>query len=207
MISDKDRGDIVDRYTRRFEEFGVDLRALNPGSVQHYRLQQEVHAAAGPMNGKTVLDVGCGLAHYYEYLLDRGFDVDYIGYDIVPGFIQSNRKTFREARFEVRDVSREGITHEADYIVMCQVFNNRYKDGSNADVAKAALSTAFASARICVSVDMLSKYVNYEEPHLYYFSPEEMFAHAKTLSPFVQLRHDYLPFHFTILLYQSPIHS
>jgi SAM-dependent methyltransferase len=205
MISDHDRQSIVDRYTRRFEEFGVDLRSLNPGSEEHYRRQHAVHAAAGPMNGKTVLDIGCGLGHYYAYLRGRGLDVDYIGYDLVPNFIESNRERFPEARFEVRDVSRDGIGHEADYVVMCQVFNNRYTDGSNADVVKSAVTAAFRAARVCVSVDMLSKYVNFEEPHLNYFSPEEMFAHGKSLSPFVQLRHDYLPFHFTLLVYKTTL--
>jgi SAM-dependent methyltransferase len=205
MISDTDRREIVDRYTRRFEEFGVDLRSLNPGSEEHYRLQHAVHASVGPMQGKTVLDIGCGLGHYYQFLRDHGCEVDYIGYDLVPAFVESNRERFPRARFEVRDVSRDGIADEADYIVMCQVFNNRYSEGSNADVVKAAVSAAFASARICVSVDMLSKYVNYEEPRLNYFSPEEMFAHGKSLSSFVQLRHDYLPFHFTLLVYKKPV--
>ncbi|MEA2235604.1 MAG: hypothetical protein QOC81_328 [Thermoanaerobaculia bacterium] len=204
MISDADKQEIVGRYTRRFEEFGVDLRSLNPGREEHYRLQHAVHAAAGPMNGKTVLDIGCGLGHYYEFLRAQGCEVDYIGYDLVPAFIESNRERFPQARFELRDVSRDGIGHEADYIVMCQVFNNRYSEGSNDDIVKAAVSAAFDSARICVSVDMLSKYVNYEEPRLNYFSPEEMFAHGKTLTPFVQLRHDYLPFHFTLLVYKTP---
>lgn len=205
MISNADREKIVDRYTQRFEEFGVDLRALNPGSEDHYRLQHAVHAAAGPMNGKTVLDIGCGLGHYYEFLRGQDCDVDYIGYDLVPAFIESNKQRFPQAHFEVRDVSRDGIAHEADYIVMCQVFNNRYSDVSNADVVKATVSAAFASARSCVSVDMLSKYVNYEDPRLNYFNPEEMFTHGKSLSPYVLLRHDYLPFHFTLLLYKRPV--
>jgi hypothetical protein len=50
---------------------------------------------------------------------------------------------------------------------------------------------------------MLSKYVNYEEEHLNYFSPEEMLSYAKSLTRFVILRHDYLPFDFTLFLYKE----
>lgn len=201
MIDDRDRKTIIDRYSERFHQFGVDIRTLNPGTAERHRLQHEVHASAGEMNGKTILDIGCGLGHYYEFLRDKQLDVDYIGYDIVPEFIESNRERFPDARFEVRDVSAEGIAHEADYVVMCQVFNNKYEHASNVDVVREAIRVALASAREAVSIDMLSDYVNYREPHLNYFSPEEMFRYAKSLTRFVKLRHDYLPFHFTLFLY------
>jgi hypothetical protein len=38
---------------------------------------------------------------------------------------------------------------------------------------------------------------------LVYFSPEEMFGYAKSLTKFVRLRHDYLPHHFTLYLYKE----
>jgi len=203
VIDERDRQTIVRRYSERFDQFGLDPRTLNPGSEERYRLQHEVHASAGPMDGKSVLDIGCGLANYYDFLHQRGHDVDYVGYDIVPQFIESNRRRYPQLRFELRDVSRDGVAHEADYAVMCQVFNNKYEHASNAEVVKETLRAVFPAVRICASVDMLSSYVNYQEPHLNYFSPEEMFAFGKSLTPFVKLRHDYLPFHFTLFLYRS----
>lgn len=203
MIDERDRQKIVQRYAKRFGQYGVDLRTLNTGDKKGYRIQHEVHAAVGPMDGKTVLDIGCGLGYYYEFLRERGFAGNYIGYDLVPQFIESNRQRYPEAKFEVRDVSSDGIADEADYIVMCQVFNNKYEHVSNVQVVKEALRVAFASARRAVSIDMLSSHVNYEEPHLDYFSPEEMFTYGKSLTRFVDLRHDYLPYHFTLVLYRD----
>jgi SAM-dependent methyltransferase len=204
-LSEKDRLAIVERYAARFAEHGVDLRSLNPGNIEKYRRQHEVHAGIGDLEGATVLDVGCGLAHYYEFLRARGTRVNYVGYDLVPPFIEVNRERFPEAQFDVRDVTREGVAHAPDYVVMCQVFNNRYQDGSNVDVVKAALRATFEAARVGVSIDMLSKYVNFEESHLAYFSPEEMFGYAKSLTKFVRLRHDYLPHHFTLFLYKDEV--
>ena len=201
-LDDRDREDIVQRYAARFAEHGVDARSLNPGDLAKYRRQHEVHASIGPLDGASILDVGCGLAHYYEFLRERGTKVSYVGYDLVPPFIEADRERFPEATFEVRDVTR-GVAHETDYVVMCQVFNRTFESSDNVEVAKKAIEVTFASARIGVSIDMLSKYVNYEEPHLTYFSPEEMFSFAKTLTPFVKLRHDYLPPHFTLFLYKA----
>lgn len=202
MIDDSDRDSIVRRYTERFETFGVDVRTLASGSDERHRLQHAVHASAGDANGKSVLDVGCGLAHYYEFLRGRGSDVRYTGYDIVPAFIESNRQRYPEAQFELRDATRDGIVHEADFVVMCEVFNNRYEHASNVEVVQRAMRDAFDHAREAVTIDLLSTYVDYQVPAAFYYSPEAMFAYAKSLTRFVALRHDYVPFHFTLFLFK-----
>ena len=46
---------------------------------------------------------------------------------------------------------------------MCQVFNNKYDSVSNEEVVRNAIATALDAAQVGVSIDMLSKYVNYEE--------------------------------------------
>jgi SAM-dependent methyltransferase len=202
-ISDEDREKIVARYAARFREYGVDIRTLNAGKGNKLHIQHTVHASVGDLEGKTILDIGCGLASYYEFLRARGLRVNYIGYDIVEPFIEINRERFPEAHFEVRDISRDPIAHRADYAVMCQVFNNKYASVSNDEVVKNALAQAFEAVTEGVSVDLRTDYVNYREEHLHYFSPEEMFEFGKSLTPFVNLRHDYLPFDFTLMLYKK----
>jgi SAM-dependent methyltransferase len=204
-LSKADRDAIIQRYAKRFEEFGVDLKTLDVG--QHYDAQHVVHASIGDLNGKTLLDIGCGLGHYYEYLRARSIAVDYIGYDFMAPFIEADRERFPEATFEVRDVTNEEIVHAVDYVVMCQVFNNRYADCDNTEVVKAVIRKAFAAARIGISVDMLSSYVNFRVPEMHYFSPEEMFAFGRTLTPFIRLRHDYAPRHFTLFLYKDAVRT
>ena len=202
-ISDEDRDQIVARYSARFAKYGIDARTLNAGKGNKLRLQHEVHASIGDLNGKSVLDIGCGLADFYGYLRSSGVEVEYIGYDIVPCFLEANIERFPEATFELRDVSRDEIAHKTDYAVMCQVFNNRYGSISNETVVKGAIEAAFEAVTIGVSIDLVSSHVNYEDPAMYHFSPEEMFRFAKSVTPFVRLRHDYLPYDFTLMLYKE----
>src|SRR5947209_2370512 len=98
-LSDHDRQETVQRYLDRFEQFGVDLRTLNIGDPEKYARQHAIHASIGPLEGATVLDVGCGLANFYQGLTRRGIAVNYIGYDITDAFTQANRQRFPEARF------------------------------------------------------------------------------------------------------------
>jgi SAM-dependent methyltransferase len=203
MLNDEEKRRIAERYAARFQTYGIDIRSLNPGSARKHELQHAVHATIGDLHGRTVLDVGCGLAHYYEFLLARGIRVHYIGYDITEPFIEADKQRFPEAHFEVRDVFTAGIAHRPDYTVMCQVFNNQYQAADNDEVVRKAIALAFDASRVGVSIDMLSKHVNYEEAGLHYFSPEALFSYAKTLTRFVRLRHDYLPFDFTLFLYKE----
>ena len=90
-ISEADRTAIVASYSERLAKHGVAEQTRNPGRGNRRRVQHEVHASVGDLRGKTVLDLGCGLATFYEYLKAQGIHVRYVGYDIVEPFIASNR--------------------------------------------------------------------------------------------------------------------
>jgi hypothetical protein len=202
-LSEKDRLDLVSRYSTRFAQHGVNPMALNVGDPTKYAQQHTIHAAIGDLEGATLLDVGCGLANFYESLTARGVRVRYIGYDVVQPFIEADQARFPEAIFRLLDVSTEAIADECDYVVMCQVFNNRYRDADNLAVVEGAISKCFAAARKGVSIDMLSTYVSRMEDNLFYYSPERMFGFAKTLTPYVSLLHGYLEHHFTLQLFKQ----
>jgi SAM-dependent methyltransferase len=151
----------------------------------------------------SVLDIGCGLGSFYEHLTGAGIHCEYTGYDIVPEYVECCRERFPECRFELRNFFDQGIAGEFDTIVMSQALNNRYEHSDNVRVVQAALRAAFASTRISVSVDLLSSYVDFHAPDLFYYSPEEIFGFAKTLTRRVVLRHDYRPFEFCVQLFHE----
>jgi SAM-dependent methyltransferase len=201
-LSDQDRADLLNRYSKRFERHGVDLRTLNVGNPEQYARQHAVHAGVGPLDRMTILDVGCGLANFYDYLRARGFNIRYIGYDVMEPFVAANQTRFPDATFRVAHISRDGIVDRCDYVVMCQVFNNKYRDADNVAVLEAAMRRAFLAADKGVSVDMLSSYVSWMTDDLLYYSPEQVFAFAKSLTPYVTLLHGYLE-HFRVQLFKQ----
>jgi hypothetical protein len=68
-----------------------------------------------------------------------------------------------------------------------------------------ALELAFEHTRVSVSVDMLSTYVDFSNPDLFYYSPEEIFRTARRISSRVLLRHDYRAFEFCIQLFHEEV--
>ncbi len=200
VLNSLDAERVVEGYQRRIAEHGPTLASLNSGDATKQRLRHQVHAAALRGGCPSILDVGCGIASFYEHLVREQRKCEYTGFDIVPQYVESCRTRFAECRFELRNIFVDGTGGIFDSIVMSQAFNNSYQQSDNEQVIKAALRIAYASTRVSVSVDMLSTYVDVRRPGLFYYSPEDMFAFAKTLARRVVLRHDYRSSEFCLHL-------
>ncbi|MFQ5874326.1 MAG: class I SAM-dependent methyltransferase, partial [Dehalococcoidia bacterium] len=190
-MNDRDKARIVDRYRERLKTFGKDIKTLASGRLDRQRMRFEVLQQVGIRSGDSVLDLGCGFGDFYAFLLERGSQVEYVGYDICPDLVDVARQRFPGIEFEVKDIQEEGIIRRFDYVVASQVFNNRLEEDDNLEVVKDIIRQSFEASSQAVAIDMLSTYVDYREEQLYYFSPEEIFAFCKNLSKKVCLRHDY----------------
>jgi 2-polyprenyl-3-methyl-5-hydroxy-6-metoxy-1,4-benzoquinol methylase len=149
------------RYRERLERYGANIRALASGVPERRAIRFDVLAAIGDLNGCSVLDLGCGLADFYEYLCRKGLCLKYTGYDISPDLIHLASVRFPDAAFEVRDIQQDGIPSEFDYIVSSQVFNARLQREDNFEMAKDVLRRMFAKARKGVVCDFLTSYVDF----------------------------------------------
>ena len=203
VLDPEDTHRVIRGYQLRIAKYGATFASLNSGSLEKQKIRHQVHASALLGSDPSVLDIGCGLGDFYQSLKEDGRNCQYTGYDIVPEYVAECRKRYPEANFQVRDIFREDIDGAYETIVMSQLLNNRYQKSDNLQVMKTALSLAFRHTRISVSVDMMSTYVDFQNPDLFYYSPEEIFRFAKSITRRVVLRHDYRPFEFCIQLFHE----
>jgi hypothetical protein len=143
------------------------------------------------------------LGDFYRYLSESNVDCIYTGYDIIPEYVVECAKRYPQAAFHLRNIFQDGIDDTYDTVIMSQVFNNRYHHSDNLEVLRAALAMAFEHARVSVSVDMMSTYVDFQNPDLYYYAPEDIFTIARTIARRVVLRHDYRPYEFCVQLFHD----
>lgn len=196
----------VDRYRRRYQNFGYDARTLGWGSreQQHYRFAQTLD---GPLEfaQRSVIDIGCGFGDYLAFL--RGAQQalsSYEGWDVNPDLVTEATKRYAEdssARFTVRNLMDPAISEAtlrpvANIGVMLGVLNfNLAGKADNYSYSELAIRRAWALSDKGLVVDFLSSHRDPKYPAesgVFYHDPERMLSFAFTLSPRVTLKHNYL---------------
>jgi 2-polyprenyl-3-methyl-5-hydroxy-6-metoxy-1,4-benzoquinol methylase len=176
------------------------LRWTAEGQRTRFRCLLDI---AGDINGKKVLDFGCGKGDFYQFLMEMGITVEYSGYDINENLISLARKKFPECDFRVFDIDGDVLGEAFDYIFLCGVFNLKVKGLD--DTVKTVLQTLFRHCKIAMAFNALSAHNPKKDYELYYHSPEELFRFAMIhLSPYIALRHDRIPYDFVLFIYRDP---
>ncbi len=202
-MNEEEKQRITNRYRERLQKLGPGIDALASGTTERRATRFGILSSLGNMQGASVLDIGCGLADFYAYILENGIEANYTGYDITEDFIQIAQERFPNGHFEVRDIQTQGIPTRFDYIVSSQTFNNRFMHDDNTQVMQDVLRIAYEACDKGLAVDMMTSYVDFKEDHLFYYQPEDIFRYAKSLTKRVMLRHDYPTFEFAIFLFKD----
>ncbi len=189
-------------YNKRLQQFGDKPEALawsHRGQILRYNCLLDIDSS---IDGRKVLDFGCGKGDFYGYLRERGIDVRYTGFDISEKFISLANNKYPGGRFTIFDIDRDDIDEEFDYIFMCGVFN--LKLNQLEDTIKSTMIKLFKHCRVAIAFNALSAHNPEKDFELNYLFPEEMFSFAlKELSPYVAIRHDRILYDFTIYVYKD----
>ena len=199
-MKEENKKAIITRYNERLKIYGYDPRALGWfKGRQHIRFK--VLSEIGDLNNCSILDVGCGFGDLYGFLIKSGLNIRYTGYDINPDIIKIAKEVYPNAHFEVKDIEKEEIHDNFDWVFASGVFEFKLPD--NKLFIQNMLRRMFEICNKGVAVDFISSYVDFRNEEAYYVSPEEMFSFCKTFSKRVLLRHDYMPYEFCIYIYKD----
>jgi ubiquinone/menaquinone biosynthesis C-methylase UbiE len=195
---------VADVYNQRFAQFGRDLRTVGWGSRADQRLRFDVLLRGLDPQGKTILDVGCGLGDLVPYLHERtGGDFRYVGIDIAGSLVaDAQRKHGSDScRFLHCDVFDAALP-QVDIVLLSGSLSFRCE--GIVDVAQRTLERMYELCREATSLNFLSKYVDFELEKNQHYEPERVFAWARKAAPRVNLFHDYPLYEFTVQLLRPP---
>lgn len=196
----EDMHEAVKRYEKRLEELGLSPQTLGWRSKRQQYVRFEILAGIGDLHRRSILDLGCGFGDFYDFLLGKGLEVDYSGYDISPKFIAIAKEKHPNLNFEVKDILKDPVEKKFDYVVSSGIFN--HKISNNEQFIKEVFRKSLELSNQGIAHNMLSSCVDYRDAKLYYANPSEILSFCKTLSKRVTLRHDYMPFEFTAYVYK-----
>lgn len=187
---------MVARYSERFHKFGVDPRTLGWDNNQNQNQRFLTAIKSVDVNGKSILDVGCGFSDFYSFLKEyygKESAFSYSGIDINPDLINECRVRFPDAQYEVRNILvQPHVANAWDVVTMFGLLNYKIPDYDNLSYAKDFIATAFTIAKDYLIVDMLSskKNINYpSEDFVIYHEPAVMLDYALSLTPYVKVIH------------------
>ena len=80
-------------------------------------LQYQLNKFISLLQGKKILDAGCGTGRDVEYFLDEGFDIT--GIDISRGMIDEAKRRVPEGAFKVMDFTKTRFNKECFHGIWC----------------------------------------------------------------------------------------
>jgi SAM-dependent methyltransferase len=191
---------LLERYNQRLAEFGYSPQTLGWTKPKH-RVRYKILLDYWDMHTGTpqsVLDFGCGFGDLYAFALEQGIDIAYSGFDLNENLIEVARKVHPDAHFWVGDPINDGLQRNYDVILSSGAHNYRLTD--NAAYVERTFEVFHKHARRGFAVNFLSDRVNVRNADNAYTRPEFALELALRYSSRVQLRHDYMPFEFTIFV-------
>jgi len=115
-------------YLKRRWIFDLPENQVGWRSRYNQEIRFQTLSGIGDLNGEKILDLGCGLGCFYQFLKAKGWSGDYTGIDLLDLMVQKARRRFPKVRFERRDILQNPPQEQWDYIFISGIFNHRIKD-------------------------------------------------------------------------------
>lgn len=200
-MNEQDRAANNSTYAQRIAKFGTERSVLSTGTLQREIERYDRLTSIGILDsdGTVVLDVGCGLSNYFEYLISKKFTGDYIGIDVSLEMLEISKLKFPKNLYicgQLEEVKSK--VKEVDFIISSQTFNRKLHFSDNYEEIENFIKSAVDIARCGVAFDLMTDHVDFFEEKHFYYSPERIFQFCKKEFKKVNLLHDLEGFEFVI---------
>lgn len=201
MNKEKIIDEIGNYYNNLVNQFGHDPRSCDYGHKNSQTIKFEVLSQAALYDGRTILDIGCGFADYFDFLNSKYKDFVYHGVDISKNMIDGARKLHPNLNLEMKNVF--DVPPEKTYNIVTSngIFYLLGKDSKL--LMQEFIEKMYTMSEDVVVFNSLSTWASDKIEGEFYADPLETVAFCRTLCPWVTLRHDYHPRDFTIYMYKK----
>lgn len=196
---------INDLYTENLAKHGIDSKAVGWKDSQSQNLRFSVLNQVLSRTEETISvnDFGCGYGAHLSNLLDGGWKVNsYNAYDINSNMLDrlmENHKNQRNCK--ITAICSSEVSTLADYSLVSGTFNVLPNDDIpqwEGNIRRYLHQLKEFSSK-GIAFNLLSTYVDWRSPNLYYGDPLYWFDYCKReISNNVTLYHDYQLFEWTI---------
>ena len=191
-------------FDKRIQEHGASPRGAdwNSETSQNLRFDQLLRVVEA--RSFSLLDYGCGYGALADYVVTKGFDVDYYGYDILESAIETARQIHANKLHRMFCTGKSELPI-CDYTIASGIFNFRGEQSLEdwTEYVIGVLNEFNQLSRRGFASNFLTKYSDAEKMRadLYYADPLFLFDYCKrNFSKNVALLHDYRLYDFTLII-------
>jgi len=199
--NNSDRTDKIKRhYAHRVVPGRAHFDILDWAAPETQQQRFEILADNVELQGRSLLDVGCGLGDLASFLDKRGIEVEYTGVDVVEQMVIRARELHPSRSFECVNIfdDPEALGGSTFDIVFCSGTLN-LDLSNNLEFVKTALPAMLCRTKESLVVNMLHARMAPGEPQYFAYNPDTICAILKPLCSEVRLIDDYLPNDFTVI--------
>lgn len=193
-----DFSSIKEDYDKSLEQFGPGPKALlwwdyRSMAIRFRELVKEV-----PVEGKSIMDAGCGLGDLLPYLYAKSVNFRYLGVDRKKEFIEIAKKRYEGNEFRVGDPFNYP-TEMFDVVLSSGVMNGNVEGWL--EKRKKMISALFDQTGEVLAFNMAGGLKPIPNDSLIaYADAQVILDFCKTLTRNVELKTDYLPKDFMIVM-------
>lgn len=202
-MHEHDKEVIIKRYETRLKEYGSVPKALGwfkgRQCFRFYFLAQ----IDGVQPEDSILDLGCAFGELYPFMRSLGWHGEYMGVDIVPALIEEGRKRYSDLDLAVMDIQVKQPDRKFDWVFCSGALTSRTAEVDSYEHVKSMLGIMFNLCEKGVSVNFVSPYVDYQSEVNFHPKMSRIIEIIAELTRRFSLRHDYMPYEFTVYLYKE----
>jgi len=195
---------ILSHYEPRLEASLDDFQVLDWASLASQEARFAALADNVPLDGGSLLDVGCGLGDLWAFLKRRPIPVDYTGVDISDNMLSAARRRHKDVRFVCADIFADAGEGDCpfkpgsfDVVFASGIFNLNL--GNNMAFVPAAVARLRSLSRRYVVLNLLHVRTPGQHRRYAYYDPAAVLGEIGSADWQSQVLEDYLPNDFTVI--------
>ena len=186
-------------YEHRLDTYDEGHLVLDWENSKSQSLRFQVLLDGVDLNGKSLLDAGCGVGDLLAYCRAQGIDLRYTGIDMLGKMVEEAKRRQPDGRFRRVDLLEKVPFRPGEFdVVFCSgIFNLNVEDSCAS--ARRILTKVIPLASDSVVFNMLSSKSPDKESAYCYFDPAEVVEWPEIRNMSTRVVTGYLPNDFSVI--------
>jgi len=199
MIEVFDPGDF---YDARVTSYGLSASTVGWKDFAQQELRFDILTSDIDLNGKKVVDIGCGFGDLANYLVSKGINVEeYIGVEVSKKMLEIAKKntlTKLNAKYMNANIFKDPMNITVDFALMSGLLNLRQSTNSATEILQSFLLKIRPIVTQGLVFNLLTDEVDFEQPHHLHYNPSTAQLIVRDFFKDVSIKKDYGLYEFTV---------